>query len=379
MSLSGVTILQVLPALRVGGAERGAVDIARAVVAAGGRAIVASTGGVLEAELRAGGGEVVVLPLASKNPVRMWRNVGALKRLIAAEQVDLVHARSRAPAWSAWRAARLTGRPFMTTFHAAYNFSSAPKKAYNAVMARGDRIIAISRFIADHVTVAYGVSAARLKVVPRGIDLGKFRADAVAPERVARLRERYGLAGDRPVVFLPGRMTEPKGQHHLLEAVARLGRPEVQVLLVGPDGAGGGYRARLVETAARLGLADQVRIAPACDDMPAAYRLCDIAVVASTQPEGFGRVAVEAQALGRPVIATAIGALPELVDPGVTGWLVPPADPDALAAALTAALGLDDAARARLAVAAVARVNPRYDVSQMTADTLAVYRELVAR
>lgn len=376
--LAGSVILQVLPGLGAGGAERGCVDVAAAIVRAGGVALVASTGGSLSVELEAGGGTAVTLPLASKNPWVMHRNAWALAALIRSRRVNLVHARSRAPAWSAWMACRSTGVPFMTTFHAAYNYDNALKKFYNSVMARGRRVIAISDFIGSHVRDAYRVPPERLRVVPRGIDLARFDPAEVTPQRVRILRDLYRLPDNQPVLLLPGRLTRPKGQAVLVKALALLARPEVHVLMVGPD-RGAEFRTELVALANRLGVIGRLRVEGSCPDLPAAYALADVVVVASTQPEGFGRIAVEAQAMGRPLIATGIGALPELVeDGGGTGWLVPPDDPGALAACLAKILDLAPEAKAALGARAMARVRPAYDVAQMTDATIAVYREILA-
>ncbi len=374
--LSNHVILQIVPTLGPGGAEQGCVDVARAIVAAGGTALVASAGGSLAQELVVAGGELIVMPVQRKTPWAMAGNIGALRRIVVERGVHLVHARSRAPAWSGLAAARRAGVPFVTTFHAAYNFNNGLKRLYNSVMARGDRVIAISHFIADHVQLNYGVGADRLRVIPRGIDLQRFDPAAVTPDRIACLRRHYGLDAAKRLVFMPARLSRSKGHLHLLEALARLGFADWQALLVGPDAGRGEMRRQLIRHAETLGIADRVRVAPHCADMPAAYAMADVVVVASVQPEGFGRVPVEAQAMGRPVIATRVGALPELVDPGVTGWLVPPADPIALAHALTEVLTLVPEARTALATA-VRATRAHYGVGAMTTATLQLYAELL--
>ena len=218
------SVLQVLPALETGGVERGAVDIAAAVAAAGWRALVASSGGAMVRELVRAGAEHVTLPLARKSPFALRANVASLAALIESEGVDIVHARSRAPAWSAYEAARRTGRPFVTTFHGTYNFGNALKRWYNGVMARGDRVIAISDFIADHVRRNYGVGDERLRVVPRGIDLEVFDPARVNSERIVQLAAKWRLPDGVPVVMLPGRLTRWKGQAALIDALTVLGR-----------------------------------------------------------------------------------------------------------------------------------------------------------
>ena len=371
-------ILQIVPRLDIGGAERGTVDIARAVVEAGGTALVVSEGGTLETELLRAKARHIVLPVASKSPYTIQRNIGRLVDLIRAEDVDLVHVRSRAPAWSALSAARRTGRPFVTTFHAPYNAGGSLKRRYNSIMARGDRVIAISEFIARHVRETYGVGEDRLRRIHRGVDIVGLDPSAVSSERVASLAARWNLPDGVPVVMLPGRLARWKGQHVMIEAMAQLGRQDVVCLLVGVGAGHEGLRRELEQDIAARGLQGRVVPIDGCQDMAAAYRLADVVVSASTDPEGFGRIAVEAQAMGVPVVATNHGAALETVEAGVTGWLVPPGDPLALAQAVGAALDLDEEARVRLAAIARARVVEHFSRARMCAATLAVYRELLA-
>ncbi|HLJ18834.1 MAG TPA: glycosyltransferase family 4 protein, partial [Stellaceae bacterium] len=331
-------VLQVLPSLVTGGVERGTIEIAQALAAAGWQSLVASSGGPLVREIERSGGRHITLPLASKNPLVMRANIGRLAEVIERNTVDIVHARSRAPAWSALWAARRTGRHFVTTFHNAYGASSRLKHIYNSVMAKGERVIAISEFVAAHVARGYGVTGDRLRVVPRGVDFTRFNPDQIRPERLVTLARQWQLPDGAPVVMLPGRLTRWKGQPVLIEAMALLGRSDVRCLLVGSGDAR--YRRELEALAAKLGLGGAVEIVDECRDMPAAYMLADVVVSASTSPEGFGRVVVEAQAMGRPVVATNHGGARETVAPGSTGWLVPPADARALADAIGDALKL---------------------------------------
>ncbi len=370
-------ILQVLPALETGGVERGTVDIAGAIAAAGGRALVASAGGALERALERVGGEHVTLPLASKSPWRIRRNTARLVEVIERHGVELVHARSRAPAWSALWAARRSGRPFVTTVHAPYSLGLPFKRLYNSVMTRGARVICISEFIRRHVQETYGADPARLRLVHRGVDLEVFDPARVSPERVIQLARRWRLPDGVPVIMLPGRLTRWKGQADLLHAAARLTDLEFVVALVGDDQGRSAYRAELEELIARLDLRAKAMIAGPCNDMAAAYMLSDVVVSASTAPEGFGRVVGEAQAMGRPVVASDHGGAPEQLLPGETGLLYPPGDIDALAAALRQALALDEAARAALADQAIARVQADFSKAAMCAATLAVYREVL--
>jgi len=373
-------VLQVLPALVTGGVERGTVDIAQALVEAGWTALVASEGGPMVRELERAGATHITLPLASKNPLVIRRNADRLSALIEAHGVSLVHARSRAPAWSAWMATESTGCPFVTTFHGTYNTGFfGLKNRYNSVMARGQRVIAISDFIAEHVWRVYGVDPARVRVVPRGIDLARFDPARVSPERIIQLAQKWRLPDGARVITLPGRLTRWKGQTVLIEAMALLGRRDVRCLLIGSDQGRTAYREHLVDLVRRRGLGDVVHLAGECNDMPAAYMLTDVVVSASTDPEAFGRVAVEGQAMGRPVIATAHGASAETVLAGRTGWLTEPGDPRALAEALDRFLALSVDDRGAMAAEAVAHVRTHFSKERMCARTLAVYDEVLGR
>lgn len=374
--------MQVLPALgsasgAAGGVERGTVDVAKALVAAGWHAIVASEGGPLARELDRVGAQHVTLPLASKNPFVMRKNVGRLRELIAAEGVDIVHARSRAPAWSAERAAKNEGVHFVTTFHGTYGAKSPFKRAYNAVMTRGERVIAISHFIADHMRTTYKIDETRIRVIHRGVEIAHFDPARVSQERVIQLAAGWRLPDDRRIVMLPARLSRWKGQGLLLDAMAKLGRRDLFALLVGVGSGSDNLRDELEAQILRLGLGDSVRLIDDCRDMPAAYMLADVVVAPSTQPEAFGRTVTEAQAMGRPVVAADHGGARETVIVGVTGWLATPGDADDWAAAIDHAVSLSPAAREALSRDAIDNVRAHFTNDVMCAQTIDVYRELV--
>ncbi len=374
-------VLQVLPALVTGGVERSTIDVAKALVQAGWTAYVTSSGGPMLRELERAGAIHFTLPMQSKNPFVQRANVDRLLDLIDRHGIDIVHARSRAPAWSARAAARRRALPFVTTFHGTYSAGNPLKRYYNSIMAKGDRVIANSQFIAEHVKRIYGVSDGRLVTIPRGLDLARFDPARVSAERMADLTAQWRLPDGVPVILLPGRLTRWKGQGVLIDAVAKLaeslGRTNLMCLLVGDDQGRDDYRAELEAQVDRRKLQGVVRIVGHCRDMPAAYMLADVVVSASTDPEAFGRVAAEAQAMGRPVIATDHGGAKETVLPGVTGWLIPPSDPAALALALRQALTIDPVRRQELAVAARTHIAETYTVERMCAATLNVYTELL--
>jgi glycosyltransferase involved in cell wall biosynthesis len=369
-------VLQIVPRLVSGGAERGTVELAGALVDAGWTSYVASGGGPLEREIIRSGATHLTLPLASKNPLTMRRNVTGLTRLIRRLGIDIVHARSRAPAWSAWSAARTTGRHFVTTFHNAYDPGVWLKRRYNSVMARGERVIAISQFVAEHAAQVYGIGPDRLRTIPRGVDLRIFDPSRVGAERIVGLARRWRLPDGVPIVMLPGRLTRWKGGLDFVAAIAALGRRDVCCLLVGAEQRRG-FRRELEAAIGQLDLAGLFRIVEECGDMPAAYMLADVVVSASSDPEGFGRVIIEAQAMGRPVVATAHGGSRETIEPGITGWLVPPRDPAALAKAVGEALSLGASERSRFARRTMAHVASRFTREAMCARTIEVYEELL--
>lgn len=279
------TVLQVLPRLLAGGVERGTIDVAAALRAAGWNAVVASAGGPMVHELERLGATHVTLPLASKNPFVIRANIDRLATLVRRYNVDIVHARSRAPAWSARYAAKRAGRHFVTTFHNAYGRDSILKHHYNAVMAAGERVIAISHFVGEHVASSYGVPPERLRVIPRGVDTNRFDPDKIRPERLIALMKAWRLADGAPLVLLPGRLTRWKGQRVLIEAIARLQRPEVHAVILGSGGAR--YRRELEEAVMRTGMAGNFRFVDDCPDIAVAYMLADVVVSASTLPEGL--------------------------------------------------------------------------------------------
>ena len=378
------TLLQVIPALDAGGAERTVVEIARAVTAAGGRSIVAASGGRLEPALRQAGSEIRRLPLATKSLVQMWRNRAALIRLIREEGVDIVHARSRAPAWSALWAARRANAAFVTTYHGFYSARGPLKRFYNSVMARGEAVIANSQFIANHIRDEYGDLGRKVAVIPRGADLASFSPDAVDAARVSALRRAWGIeAAGGLVVLAPGRLTPWKGQSIAVDAAAALRRSgQARDFLFILAGDAQGRMSYVMELKKRIDaqrVGEQVRIVGHCTDMPAAYSLADIVISTSVRPEAFGRIAVEAQAMGKPVIAADHGGAQETVVSDVTGWRIEPGDPDELAEALRVYQRMSPMGRMEMGRAAREHAVQNYSIEQMCAGTLDIYAEILSR
>ena len=371
-------VLQVLPSLAGGGVERGTVEMAAALVEAGWTALVVSSGGHMVHELGRVGAQHIELPVQSKSPFVMRRNAGRLAQIIREHGVELVHARSRAPAWSAMLAARRTGAHFVTTVHGPYSFGIPFKRFYNSVMTRGERVIAISEFIRRYILDNYRkVDPNVIRLIHRGVNTEIFDPEKVSAARVIQLADQWRLPDGVPVVMLPGRLTRWKGHRVLLEALTRLKDRQIRCLIVGSGREG--YRRELESLVQKLGLQSMVHLVGDCRDMAAAYKIADVVVSASTEPEAFGRVVAEAQAIGKPVIAPNHGAAPEIIAPDVTGWLVPPEDPAALAGALEKALALDTAAREALANTAIARIRANFTTVKMCAATIDVYRELLHR
>jgi glycosyltransferase involved in cell wall biosynthesis len=385
--LQGRTILQIIPDLNAGGAERTTVDIAEALAHAGARALVATTGGRLIGELQAKGGIWVPFPAATKNPFAMASNVGKLVRLIREERVDLVHARSRAPAWVAYAATRMTNKGFVTTYHGAYSGKSAPKILYNSVMARGDVVIANSHFTADLIQRAHRIVPTRLRVIPRGTNLEAYSPEKVGPDRVERMRRAWLASPDDRIVLLAARLTPWKGQRVLIRAAAKLrerGYSDVVFVLAGDPQGREAYVNELDALIAEHNLGTVVRRVGHVTDMPAALAAAALVTVPSTEPEAFGRVAVESQAMGVPVIVSDLGAVPEtvLAPPQVkpeqrTGWRVPPDDAEALAASIAAVLDMGASARDAMARRARAHVEGAFSLDRMCTDTLDCYLALL--
>jgi glycosyltransferase involved in cell wall biosynthesis len=376
--MTGLNVLQVIPALDAGGAERTTVDVARAVVAAGGKAWIATAGGRLATEAERAGAKIITGPFETKNPLGIWDNARALADVIRYANMAIVHARSRAPAWSAYFAARRTGIKFVTTYHGIYNAKSPLKRWYNAIMAKGDAVIANSHFTAEHVRAEHGLDPKKLHVIPRGIDVQGFTPEHVTPERIDAVRRQWGLKAGKPVIVMPGRLTRWKGQLVFVEALARLGHNNFEAVMVGDAQERDSYVDELRAALDRANLTQVMRIPGHCDDMPAAFMLADVIVTPSIEPEAFGRVAVEAQAMGRPIVASKLGAQTETIEDAITGFLFPPGDAAALAEGIARALALPADQRQAMAKAGRERVLKTYSVEAMCAATLTVYRDLIS-
>ncbi|MET0408096.1 MAG: glycosyltransferase family 4 protein [Hyphomicrobium sp.] len=386
MGPSRPTILQIIPELDTGGAELSAIEIAEAVVLAGGRAIVLSEGGRMADRLAKTGAELVPFPAATKNPWKLATNAIAIERIVRRENVDLIHARSRAPAWSALAAARRAKRPFVTTYHGIYSEKGRAKRLYNSVMARGDIVIANSQYTADIVKQRYAIPADRIRVIYRGVALDAFDPEVVSQERIETLRRKWGLTSGQHAVLHAARLTRWKGQTDVIAAAARMrDKAKNWVFILAGDAQGrDDYQNALLSQITEAGVQDIVRLVGHVEDMPAAFGAARIAIVASIEPEAFGRAAAEAQAMGCPVISTNIGAPPEtvLAPPRVstsdrTGWLVSPGKLSDYEDALAEAFSLDESDHASMGRRARRHVTRAFSTFEMQRATLAVYDSLL--
>lgn len=371
-------IMQIIPGLDGGGVEQGVIDMNAAIIAAGGISIVVSAGGRRAHEITRAGGTHIQCPVNSKNPFVMIRNTERLKKIIRDYQVDLIHAASRAPAWSARKAARECGIRYVTSCHAAHRVENGLKRFYNSAIAKGERVITVSHFLADYLVEEYKIPRANITVIHRGVSLEKFHPNSVTPDRLIKVSKNWRLPDEAPVILLPSRLTEGKGHRECIEALAQMKHQDFFCVFVGKDRKGR-FRTELEQLIEEKNLQSRVRIVDQCDDMPAAYMLSSAIVCPTTQPEGFGRVPIEAQAMGRPVIATDHGGFKESVRSGETGWLIPPGDAEALALTLDAVMGLDTRQRAVLATQAMAHVAENFLNEKMCRETLAVYADLLGR
>jgi glycosyltransferase involved in cell wall biosynthesis len=374
------TLLQVTPELETGGAEQTTIDVARAVVQAGGRALVATRGGRMVSRLEEDGGRLVEMPAQSKNPLVMLGNAARLIDLVRKEKVSVVHARSRAPAFSALWAAHATRTPFVATYHGVYHARSSLKRWYNAVMTRGDLVIANSEYTREHILAEHDIDPARVVTIPRGVDLARFDPRKVAPARVEFLRATWRLPLGKTAFLLAGRLTRIKGQLSIIEAAAKMkaaGREDFVIVFAGDDQGRSEYRREILDAINAADLEGVVKVVGHCDDMPAAFMACDIALLPTLKPESFGRAAVEPQVMERPVIASDHGGVVETVLEGETGWRVPPGDVDAWAAAMTAAIDAGDTRRRAMGQYAASRARRLYSVDAMCEATLQVYARVL--
>lgn len=367
-----MNVLQIVPELNAGGVERTTLEMAEALMAKGHTPHVASAGGRMEDELAAIGAVLHRLDVGSKNPLKWGGIKKQLIEILRANNIDVVHARSRAPAWPAYGAAKAFGVPFLTTYHGIYNSGNGLKRYYNSIMTRGERIIANSEYTKAHIIKEHGSDAEKIIVIPRAVDIDAFDLSAVSPANINVEFARWGLPLNMTFILLPGRLTRWKGQLVAIEALSKL-PGDFGLICLGDAQGRDKYVSELSAAAKRHGVESRVSIPGHTRNVPAALAAADIVISASTDPEAFGRVAAEAQAMQRPVVATAHGGALETVVDNETGFLVPPGDARALAAAIKKAASWEayDGAAARR------RIEDKFSKARLQRDTLALYHQLL--
>jgi glycosyltransferase involved in cell wall biosynthesis len=380
-----LTALIVVPTLQVGAADTGAVELVQILATAGHRSIVVSGGGRLAEKVTAAGGACITLDMASRNPLVMMHNALTIRRLLVERKCDVVHAHGRSAAWSAYLAARTMHVPFVATWYKGFREQNVFKRLYNSVMARGDRVIAVSDQLAELVNDRYGTPWNRIAVVPSSIDLHRFDPATVTAERIDAVRRAWGVArGDR-VILVVGRMLRRKGHHVVLQAVERLKSSGLRdfVCVFAAEDQGTRYAGELWDHVLSAGISDVIRMTGAVTDLPAAYAAATVAVSAAVQPEGLQRALLEAQAMARPVIVSDLAAGPDVVlsPPAVavdrmTGMRVPAGDAGALAAALIQLFSLPDSARAAIGARGRAWVLGHFNSAAAAELTLKLYADV---
>lgn len=377
MSPTAPKILQLLPALGDGGVERGTVEMAGYLTRQGIENWVASAGGALLPALQATGARHIMLDAGRKSPVAILKNARKLAHIIDENGIDIVHARSRAPAWAGFLACRQSRRKprFLTTFHGVYSHGNRFKRAYNSVMLKAPVVVANSAFIRDHIISVYGFPAERIILSPRGVDPGLFDPEAVSAADRQALRAEFGAVDGAALVTIVGRITDWKGHRYMIEAMTVAANKHFRLVIVGSGSES--VIADLRMLVARHGLGERVTLTGSRRDIPAIMAASDLVVSTSTRPEAFGRVAIEAQVMATPVIATAHGGSLETVIDGQTGFLVPPADSGALAAAIDDALA-DPARLKAMGAAARAHVLANFTVEMMLEKEFSAYEAVLA-
>jgi len=373
------SVLQVLPHLNSGGLVSGAIEISLSLINNNFNSYVLTKGGRREREIVRAGGILFKMNVASKNPIVMFKNIYKIIKIIKDYKIDIIHTRSRAPAWSAYFAAKKMNIPFITTFHGTYGINNRIKKIYNSIMVRGDKVIAISAFIKNHIISNYNVDEDRVETIPRGIDISVFNSENVSNERLIYFTNKFNIMDNSYVILLPGRITRWKGHILLIKAIAELKRKDLLCIFVGDSQGRTKYVAELHNLINKYELSDKFRIVENQIDMSAIYKLSDIVISASTDPEAFGRVIAEAQAMGRLTIAADHGGASEIVVDGVTGWLFEANNSSALAKKIDYALNISLEDRNIMAINSVERIKKNFNNKFMSLRTIKVYKDILSK
>ncbi len=384
-------VMQIIPALENGGVERGTIDIAKALKKADFEPIVVSKGGVLVYQLRESGITHITLPVASKNPLKIFLNIKKLANVITENKVDVVHVRSRAPMWSAYFACKKTGTKLVSTVHGTYSLNLGgwkifpPKKCYNSIMLKADRIIVVSNFIKQYLIDNYKTKnqeldpeiVNKISVIQRGVDLRYFDLQKISQSRIVNLINEWHLPEDRKIILLPARFTAWKGHEFLIEALKKIER-DFCCVMVGSDHGHKVFRKKVEYAIVEAGLAGKVKVVGLCKDMPAAYALSHIVVSSSVKPEAFGRVAIESQAMKRVTLATKIGGALETIIDDKTGFLVEVNDAEGLAKLLDKALNFSESEAKQIGESARQHIEQNFSNEKMCEDTIKIYKSLIS-
>ena len=379
-----LNVLQVIPKLGYGGAETGCYDIAHFLSENDCGSFLATSGGELLKFIKKDKVKLLRLPVHSKNPLLILFNTLALVVYIILFKINIIHARSRAPAWSCYFASLLTGRVFVTTFHGTYNFNSNLKKFYNSIMLRAKLTIAGSNFIFGHINENYGEylnKKKKLRVIFRGINVDYFNSKNISVLKQEKLKKEWGLSSNKFTILLPGRLTYWKGQEKFIESLNILiedyNFSNFQAIILGSDQGRKVYSKKLINLVERYNLNKKIIFIPHCKEMPLAYSLSDVVVSASIEPEAFGRVSVEAQSMGKPIIATNIGGSKETIINKKTGFLYKHDDPRELAKTLNTVIQLSPEELKSIGNEGRKNITKKFDVEIMCQSNLKEYRKLI--
>ncbi|HCV48946.1 MAG TPA: glycosyl transferase [Rhodobiaceae bacterium] len=382
-------ILQIIPRLDGGGAEATTLEMTKALTAAGGRSVVVSEGGKLSEAIIAAGGEIINAPVASKNPYIIYKNINRLAQIAKEQNIDILHARSRAPAWSSLWAAQKIGKPYLATYHSKVHDSPKLKILYNSVMTRGERVIANSEFTAARIGTVHKIAPEKIDIVPRGCDPTRFDPMHILDADIKKQRAAWRVEENEFVILCPARLTRWKGQMVLLEAVAGL-KGNFRLILTGDTRDKTGEESRFAKElkarAFETGLSEKLVFAGHVANMPLAYAVADLAVLPSLDPEPFGRTAVEAQAATLPVIVSDAGGFRETVkeedalsdsSTNRTGWRVSPGDVDALTDKLQTVANLSREELSAIGHTARQWVMENFTTEKMCEQTLQIYQSVI--
>ena len=376
---SKLSVLQVIPQLDVSGASQGCIDVANYLIENHHNCVVMTHSGKRVEDAKNKDISVIISPVHSKNPITIFSNIFRLLKVIRDYHIDIIHVRSRAPAWSCFFASKVSGKKFISTFHGTYNFNNFIKKFYNSIMLKADGTIAISSFIEDQIKSQYPKAPKNLKVIYRGIDSKIFNSNNVNPERIEQIKNQYSLEPDSIKILLPGRLTGWKGHSILVQAIAEVIKSiknKIEVLFVGPD-ENLSLKKHLKDQIQNVNMSNIFHFMGSSDEMANIYSLSDIVVSSSTDPEAFGRIAVEAQSMGKFVVASNHGGSVETVIDNKTGYLYPPHDHKELAGVIIKAIDQNKYNSSEVREAGIKNVRENYSVDGMCKETLEFYNKIL--